>query len=139
MDNFSQWIIYGLLIAVSYMFIGYHIAQLSREVRKNWDKQVLDVIATFPLKLILYPLVVDETARGRNPEWLLHHDYKYGRPAYVLFHLFLWPLRIAGNLVVLVLVYLGVPVVALLAALIFRMIVGGIESVAKKISSEAGS
>lgn len=139
MENLTQWIVYRVLIAVSYMFVGCHIAQLSREIRKNWNKQVLNGIAALPLKLILYPIVVEETARGKTPKWLLYNDYEYSRPAYVILHLFLWPFRIAGNLAILVLIYLVTPVIALLLTLVAKIIVGAIEAMAEKIKGETSS
>jgi|SRR3989338_5978542 len=128
MQNLAWWLVF----AVMYMVIGYHIAALSRQVRKNWDLPVLDGIATLPLKLFLYPVVTSEAANGRKPFWLLL-ELAYSKPSYVVMHLFFWPFRIIGNLFVLVIFFLFAPMLAFLFALITRMVVGTIQSVAGKI------
>lgn len=141
MENLTQWIVYGVLFAVLYFVVGYHIAQISRDLRKSWDKSLLGdgPFATAPLKVFLYPMLTAESTKGRPPFWLLKES-NYDKPSYVVGHLFFWPLRIIGNLFVLVVLFVIVPIVAFLMSLVLRMVIGAVKAVIGKIkSAEAGS
>ena len=135
MRNLTQWLVIGPIIAVIYMVIGYHMAMLSREVRKNWDKLTLNGISIQALMVFLYPLVAADRLSNKEPFWHLG-NYKYSQPSYVIKHLFFWPLRIVGNIILILVLFVIVPMVAFLSSLLCRMIGGTIEAVSKKIKSE---
>lgn len=139
MENLTQYIVYGVLFAVLYFIIGYHVAKTSRNLRKNWDKNLLDgLFATAPLKVFLYPMLAAEAAVEKQPFWLLDES-SYHKPSYVVKHMFLWPARIIVNLFLIFCMFILIPIVSFLAVSIFSIVVGAIGAVIGKIKSETSS
>lgn len=127
------------LAAFMWFVAGFHVAKLSREVYRRWEDPEDNTIATFfGLRIILFPLNSFNKIWGRRMEWFMIDVGVLGpRPqqiAYTTISMFFWPIRIAWFLLMATIMVAFVPLISIVAAVMWRTVRGTIQGILHTIA-----
>lgn len=98
--NLPTWAI--LILTILYCMVGYQIAQISKENYLKWGKGHNPATCVLS-QLILFPVNTLYRTNAESEWWLMINRYQ--PVVYNLLHIFFWPVRLACNIVLLILVY----------------------------------